>query len=203
MIEVSDFKDFILPPADQMATTVTDSLNYQLEIAKGQTGQHALHSSLTAAGIDATSFPTEVALTTDGPDGVGANAMVNEAATFTDTRKVVASRTSPLPLLHATTLQKITIHLMPDPIHPRFIRINRVPKLTLEEDEVLPPSLSHTPKPLSTAPTSRPAKSRQLRGPSAAYPSQKGHAPRDTTTLRNTSRLSSLRLLSTPAERML
>jgi hypothetical protein len=49
---------------------------------------------------------------------VGAIAMGNEAATFTDTRKVVLSLSSPRPLLYATTLQKITIHVMPDPINP-------------------------------------------------------------------------------------
>jgi hypothetical protein len=43
--------------------------------------------------------------------------MGNETASFTDTRKVVNRlTTSPLPLLYATTLQKITIPMMPDPI---------------------------------------------------------------------------------------
>jgi hypothetical protein len=37
----------------------------------------------------------EAALTTDGPDGVGAIAMGNEDASFTDTRKVVRSLTTP------------------------------------------------------------------------------------------------------------
>jgi hypothetical protein len=71
-----------------MATTVTDSLNchlIDLNTWRGRTGIQALHSCLTAAGIDATSFPTEAALTTDGPDGVGGIAMDNEPATFTDT----------------------------------------------------------------------------------------------------------------------
>jgi hypothetical protein len=50
--------------------------------------------------IEVTNFPTEASLsTTDEPDGVGAAAMGNEAATFTDTRKVVLSLTSPFPLL--------------------------------------------------------------------------------------------------------
>jgi hypothetical protein len=30
MVELSNFVDFILPPADQMAAAVTDSLNYNL-----------------------------------------------------------------------------------------------------------------------------------------------------------------------------
>jgi hypothetical protein len=97
MVDLSDLKDFILPPADEIATAVTDSLNYHLGTVKGRTRLHALHSSLTAAGIDATIFPTEAALTTDGPDGVGAIAVDNEAATFTDTRKVALSLTSPFP----------------------------------------------------------------------------------------------------------
>jgi hypothetical protein len=97
MVELSNFADFILPPADQMVTAVTDSLNYHLNIAKDQSGLHDLHPSLTIAGIDATSFPTEAALTTDGPDGVGAIAMGNEADTIIDTRKVHLSLTSPFP----------------------------------------------------------------------------------------------------------
>jgi hypothetical protein len=141
MVEFSKFIDFIPPPVDQMATKVTDSLNYHLNTTKGRTGLQALHSSLTAAGIDAASFPSEAALSTDGPDGVRAITMGNEAAAFNDTRKVVLSLTSPLPLLYATTLQNITIIEMPDPTNPRFFRIYRVPKSTLEEGEVLPPKL--------------------------------------------------------------
>jgi hypothetical protein len=60
-------------------------------------------------------------------------------ATFQYTRKVVLSLTSPSPLPYATTLKKITIHLMFDPITPRLLRIYRVPKPPLEEGEVLPP----------------------------------------------------------------
>jgi hypothetical protein len=35
MVELSNFADFILYPTDQMATAVTDSLNYHLNTAKG------------------------------------------------------------------------------------------------------------------------------------------------------------------------
>jgi hypothetical protein len=71
--------------------------------------------------------------------------MGNEDTTFTDTNKVVLSLTSPLPLLCATTLQEITIHMMSDLINPRFLRIYPVPKPTLEEGEVLPPKpVPHT-----------------------------------------------------------
>jgi hypothetical protein len=99
-------------------------------------------------GIDATGFRTEAALTTGGPDGVGAidrPAMGNEADTITDTRKVFLNLTSLLPL-HAKTLQKIIIHMMPDPIiSPRFLRIYRVPQPSLEEGKVLPPKpIPHT-----------------------------------------------------------
>jgi hypothetical protein len=104
-----------------MATPVTDSLNYHLDISRDITGLHALHSTLTATGIDVANFPTEATLTADGPDGVGATATGNEAATLTDTRKVVLSLTYSFPLLCATTLHNITIHVMPDPINPRFL----------------------------------------------------------------------------------
>jgi hypothetical protein len=97
MVELSDFKGFILPSDDKMFTAITDSLNYHLDTTKGRTGLHVVHSFLTAAGIDATSFPTEAALTIDGPEGVVAIAMDTEVATFTDTRKVVLSFTPPFP----------------------------------------------------------------------------------------------------------
>jgi hypothetical protein len=85
-----------------MATAVTDSINYHLNTARGTTGLHALHYTLTATGIDVANFPTEAALTADGPDGVGAIAIDNEAATtFTDTRKaVVLGLITPFPLLY-------------------------------------------------------------------------------------------------------
>jgi hypothetical protein len=87
-----------------MATTITDSLNYHLDTTRGRTGLHALPSTLVTSWIDFTNFPTEAALTADGPDGVEAIAMGNEAATFTGTRKMVLSLTSRLPLLYATAL---------------------------------------------------------------------------------------------------
>jgi hypothetical protein len=155
MVKLSNFTYVILPLADHMATSVNDSLNYHLNTANGRTGLHDLHSTLDAAGIDASGIPSEAILTTDGHDGVSAIAMGNEAASFTDTREVVLSLTSPH--LYAKTLVKITIHLMPDPINPRFHRIYRVPQPALDEGEVLPSSISNTHKPLSTAPTSRPA----------------------------------------------
>jgi hypothetical protein len=145
MVEFSNFADFILPPADQMATAVTHSLRYHLYISKGQPGLHALHSSLTTAGVDATGLPTKAALTTDGLDGIGAIALGSEADTCTDARKVVLSLTSPLPLLYTTTLQKITIYMMPDPINPRVLHIYPLPHPTFEEGEVLPPKpIPHT-----------------------------------------------------------
>jgi hypothetical protein len=66
-------------------------------------------------------------------------------STFTDTRKVVLSPTSPLPLLYVTTLRKITIHLMPGPINPRFLQIFLVARPAIEEGETLPPKpVPHT-----------------------------------------------------------
>jgi hypothetical protein len=47
-------------------------------------------------------------------------------ATFKYTRKVVLSLTSPLPLLYATTLKNITIHLTSAPINPRLLRTYRI-----------------------------------------------------------------------------
>jgi hypothetical protein len=73
--------------------------------------------------------------------------MGEAGATFKDTRKTVLSLTSPLSLLYATTPEKVTIHLMPDPINFRLLRIIRVPKPPLEEGEVSPPKpIFHTPE---------------------------------------------------------
>jgi hypothetical protein len=65
----------MLPPADEMAATVTDSLNYHLGTDHGSTTLHALLSSLTAAGLDATQHQAAATLTTAIPDGAGAIAM--------------------------------------------------------------------------------------------------------------------------------
>jgi hypothetical protein len=74
---------------------------------------------------------TEYKLTTDdGPAGVGAIAIKSTETSFADTRKVVLSLTS--------TLRNITVHLKPHPINPRFLRIYRFPKPTLEQGGVLP-----------------------------------------------------------------
>jgi hypothetical protein len=97
IVELSNFADFIIPQTDHMAIALIDSLNYHMNIGKGMSGLHDLHSSLTTPRIDDPGFPTQAALSTDGPDGVGAIATGNEAATFTDTRKVVISLTSPSP----------------------------------------------------------------------------------------------------------
>jgi hypothetical protein len=43
-------------------------------------------------------------------------------------------------MFYATTrLTKVRIHIMPDPINPRFLRIHRVPKPETKDGEVLPP----------------------------------------------------------------
>jgi hypothetical protein len=117
MVELSDITDVALPPKHQMVKAVTDSINYHFDTTRGRSGQHALHSTLTAAKIHVSNLPTEAVVTADGPDGVRATTMGNETATFAATRKVVLSLTSPLSLIYATTLRKITIHLMPDPIN--------------------------------------------------------------------------------------
>jgi hypothetical protein len=46
--------------------------------------------------------------------------MSSAGNSFTDTRKVVISLTSPLALLYTTILTKLRIHRMPDPINHRF-----------------------------------------------------------------------------------
>jgi hypothetical protein len=89
-----------------MAVAVTDSLNYHLDNARGRTTLKALLSSLASAGVNATTHQAEAALTTDGLDGAGATCMSLAYSIFTDTRKVVLSLTSPLPLLFATILKK-------------------------------------------------------------------------------------------------
>jgi hypothetical protein len=64
---------------------------------------------------------------------------------FTGIRKVLLSLTSALSLLYATTLNKIRIHLVPDMINPRFMRIYRVSKPETEDGEILPPKpIPHT-----------------------------------------------------------
>jgi hypothetical protein len=66
-------------------------------------------------------------------------------ATFKVTRKVVRSLNSPLSLLYAATLKKITIHLTSDYINPQPLRIYRVSRPPLEEGELLPPKpIPHT-----------------------------------------------------------
>jgi hypothetical protein len=145
MIEPSDFADFALLLADHMAIAITDSINYHLDMARGRYGLHALYSTLMAARVDHTNFPTEAALSADELGWVGAVAMANEAATFTDTRKIT------IPLLYVISLRKITIHMIPDPMNPRFLRIYRAPKSSLEEGEFLPPNLSPIPKAPLTA----------------------------------------------------
>jgi hypothetical protein len=84
VVDISDFTEFILPPADHMATTCTNSA-YHLDKTRGGTRLHTLLSILTTTKIDVTNFPTEATLTADGPDEVGAIAMGNEAATLKDT----------------------------------------------------------------------------------------------------------------------
>jgi hypothetical protein len=81
--------------------------------------------------VDVTKNQAPATLTTEGPDGAGAIAMGTWDNTFTDitdTRNLVLSLTSPLALLYATTLRKNRIHLMPDSMNPRFLRIYRVPR---------------------------------------------------------------------------
>jgi hypothetical protein len=48
MAETSDFADLILPPVDNIATVVADSINYHLDTSRGWTSLYfALYSSLT------------------------------------------------------------------------------------------------------------------------------------------------------------
>jgi hypothetical protein len=151
MVEHSDLSDYILPPADKMATAVIDSNNCHLDTARGRTCLHNLSSSLAAAGIDVSNYQIEAALTTGGPEGVGAIAMGEADDIFKDTRKNVFSLTSPLPPL--CLLKKITIHLTSDSINPRLLRIYLVSKPPLKE-KFYHPSLYPTSVEPSTAPIS-------------------------------------------------
>jgi hypothetical protein len=102
MMETIEPTNFILPSADKMTSTVTDSINRHLDIARGRASLHTLYSSLSTAGIDVFGHQTEAALTANGPDEVGAIAMGDADATFTYTCKAVFSLISPPPLLDAT-----------------------------------------------------------------------------------------------------
>jgi hypothetical protein len=106
MVETSDFANSLLSPTDKMATTITDTINYHIDTARGRNNLHALYPSLTATGIDVSQHQTKSALTINGPDGIGAIAMGDADITLTGPCKVVLSLTSPLPLLYATTLEK-------------------------------------------------------------------------------------------------
>jgi hypothetical protein len=64
---------------------------------------------------------------------------------FPDTRKAVISLTSPLALLYATTLTKLRIHLMPNPINTRIHAYLPRHQSETEMSEILPPKLApHT-----------------------------------------------------------
>jgi hypothetical protein len=106
---------------------------------RGSTTLHVIMSSLIAARLDATQNQAAASLSTAGPEGAGAIAMGSADTTFTDTRKVVLSLTSPPDILDATTHRKIRINLLPDPINFRLIRIYRVPEPTVEEGQVRRP----------------------------------------------------------------
>jgi hypothetical protein len=70
---------------------------------------------------------------------------INEDEHMVNEKLLVAATTPPLALLYATTLTKVRIHLMPDPINPRFLRKYRVPKPETEDGEILPPKhVPHT-----------------------------------------------------------
>jgi hypothetical protein len=133
----TDFTNTILPVAENIVIAVTEILNYHFTTFRGQNSLHNLSSSLTAAGVDVPIHPIAATLTTDGPDGVGTIAMESAGGSFTDTRKAFLSHTSPLHVLYAITLKKITIRLMPDAINPWFLRIRCVLMPMLKEGDAL------------------------------------------------------------------
>jgi hypothetical protein len=172
-----------------MVVAVTDSMHYHLDTARGKTSLRAFLSSLTAARVDITQHEATATLITEGPNGFGAIAMDTADNSFTDTRKVVISLISPLALLYATTLTKVWIHLMPDPINPRFLCIYRVPKPETEDGEILPPK----PAPHTQAALNRTDMAAELVADitwtSSGLPSQEKQDQRDIATSRNVTRL--------------
>jgi hypothetical protein len=114
-----------------MATAVTDSPKYHFNTAKGMSGLHDIHSSLTTAGIDA-----------DGGSHYYRRNRRRESYRYRQRgrhlhQRLKGSPKSYLPL-YATTLQKTIIRMMPNPINPRFLRIYRIPQRTLEKGEAYP-----------------------------------------------------------------
>jgi hypothetical protein len=93
-----------------MAIAVTDSMKYHLDTSRGRNTLQASLSSLTSAGVNITTHQSEAALASNGPDGAGALAMSLADSTFTDTRKVAVSLTSPLPLLFAAIFKNYHSH---------------------------------------------------------------------------------------------
>jgi hypothetical protein len=93
---------------------------------------------LTDAGISTPPYNTKFVPTRDSLDGNGTLSLGAEADTFTDKRKLVFSLTSPLALLYATSLKKITSHPMPGLISPLFQRVCRIPTPSPEEVEIVP-----------------------------------------------------------------
>jgi hypothetical protein len=145
IVEKLDLSNYILPPAQKMATAVVDSINYHRDTPRCRSCPNTLHTSLTPAGLYVSNYQKEAELTTNGPDGVGAISMSEADTTFKDTRKIVLILTSPLSLLYAATLNNNTIHLTSYLINPWLLCIYRAVKPSLEAREILPPKpIPHT-----------------------------------------------------------
>jgi hypothetical protein len=151
MVEKSDFTNSLLPPADKMATAVIDNINYHIDTARGRNSLHALYPSLTAAGIDVSQHKTKSALTT-GRDRRYCYGRRGRHLHRPLQGGPKPPLSPPSPLCH---YPRRTIHLMPDPIKPRFLCLYRVPKPALEEGEALPfRHVPHTYAALTTHPFS-------------------------------------------------
>jgi hypothetical protein len=96
-----------------------------------------LSNEVNAAGVDLSSYTPKIKLTTENlAEGTCALSLGNEGFNFIDNRKIVYNLSSQFPLFYATSRKKITIHRMPDPIIPLFLRVFQLP--TLEEGDIAP-----------------------------------------------------------------
>jgi hypothetical protein len=170
MVETSEFKRFVLPTAAELGKSITDYATNDLATQSRHERQAQPLHHLMATCIDTFSFGTVINLTNDGPHGYGgAISLGAEDSAFTDNRKRVLSLTSPLPLLYATSLKKIIVHLMPDPVNP-LIEFNAFRNPHRRTEKSSPRNMYDIPRLRSTVPTWPPKRWRTPLGPQVVDP---------------------------------
>jgi hypothetical protein len=124
----------------------TDSITHDSATESDKLGLTNLLDKLTTAEINTSTYGTELILTSEGQDGNGTLSLGAVDYIFTGNRKPILSLTSPLSLLYAISLKKITAHLTPESISPVFLRFYRIPKSSSEESEIITktPIVPHT-----------------------------------------------------------